>query len=104
MYIYYIVMFLQVRQISLKYFFGIARPIERFIDYFAARLEDAVNRDTSDPISPPYGPEMTQVYLVTGGAGFIGSNFVLGLIARGDVRIVNLDALTYAGNLDTLAP
>ena len=47
---------------------------------------------------------MTQVYLVTGGAGFIGSNFVLGLIARGDVRIVNLDSLTYAGNLDTLAP
>ncbi|MCH6578928.1 MAG: GDP-mannose 4,6-dehydratase, partial [Nitrospinae bacterium] len=47
---------------------------------------------------------MTQVYLVTGGAGFIGSNFVLGLIGRGDVRVVNLDALTYAGNLDTLAP
>jgi dTDP-glucose 4,6-dehydratase len=97
-------MFLQVRQISLKYFFGIARPIERFIDYFAARLEDAVHRDTPDPIPLSSGPEMTQVYLVTGGAGFIGSNFVLGLIARGDVRIVNLDALTYAGNLDTLAP
>ncbi len=47
---------------------------------------------------------MTQVYLVTGGAGFIGSNFVLGLIGRGDIRVVNLDALTYAGNLDTLAP
>lgn len=42
-------------------------------------------------------------WLVTGGAGFIGGNFVLRQIARGGVRIVNLDALTYAGNLDTLA-
>ena len=41
--------------------------------------------------------------LVTGGAGFIGGNFVLGALAQGDVRIVNLDALTYAGNRDTLA-
>jgi dTDP-glucose 4,6-dehydratase len=40
--------------------------------------------------------------LVTGGAGFIGGNFVLDGIAAG-ARIVNLDALTYAGNLDTLA-
>jgi dTDP-glucose 4,6-dehydratase len=42
--------------------------------------------------------------LVTGGAGFIGGNFVLDLVAQGGYRIVNLDALTYAGNLDTLAP
>jgi dTDP-glucose 4,6-dehydratase len=41
-------------------------------------------------------------WLVTGGAGFIGGNFVLDAVARG-VRIVNLDALTYAGNLDTLS-
>jgi dTDP-glucose 4,6-dehydratase len=41
--------------------------------------------------------------LVTGGAGFIGGNFVLRALARGGLRIVNLDALTYAGNLDTLA-
>ncbi len=47
---------------------------------------------------------MTQVYLVTGGAGFIGGNFVLGLMDRGDVKVINLDALTYAGNMDTLAP
>jgi dTDP-glucose 4,6-dehydratase len=40
--------------------------------------------------------------LVTGGAGFIGGNFVLDLLAQGGYRIVNLDALTYAGNLDTL--
>ena len=41
--------------------------------------------------------------LVTGGAGFIGGNFVLGLLAEGGLRVVNLDKLTYAGNLDTLA-
>lgn len=42
-------------------------------------------------------------WLVTGGAGFIGGNFVLDAARRG-IRIVNLDALTYAGNRDTLAP
>ena len=41
--------------------------------------------------------------LVTGGAGFIGSNFVLDWFARHDEAIVNLDALTYAGNLANLA-
>ncbi|MGN6517992.1 MAG: dTDP-glucose 4,6-dehydratase [Dokdonella sp.] len=41
--------------------------------------------------------------LVTGGAGFIGGNFVLGTLPQGGWRIVNLDALTYAGNRDTLA-
>jgi len=41
-------------------------------------------------------------WLVTGGAGFIGGNFVLEAVAKG-VRVINLDALTYAGNLKTLA-
>ena len=40
-------------------------------------------------------------WLVTGGAGFIGGNFVLEAVSRG-IKVVNLDALTYAGNLDTL--
>jgi dTDP-glucose 4,6-dehydratase len=40
--------------------------------------------------------------LVTGGAGFIGSNFVLEWLAQSDEPVVNLDALTYAGNLDNL--
>ncbi len=41
--------------------------------------------------------------LVTGGAGFIGSNFVLDWLARHDEPIVNLDQLTYAGNRANLA-
>ncbi|MCA9034410.1 MAG: dTDP-glucose 4,6-dehydratase [Planctomycetaceae bacterium] len=40
--------------------------------------------------------------LVTGGAGFIGSCFVRRAVARGGVRIINLDKLTYAGNPDSL--
>ncbi len=45
-----------------------------------------------------------QSLLVTGGAGFIGGNFVLDVLSGADItRLVNLDALTYAGNRDTLA-
>ncbi|WP_394809628.1 dTDP-glucose 4,6-dehydratase [Nitrosomonas sp.] len=40
--------------------------------------------------------------LITGGAGFIGSNFVLDWLAQSDEKIVNLDKLTYAGNLQNL--
>jgi len=41
--------------------------------------------------------------LVTGGAGFIGANFVLDWLAASSETVVNLDKLTYAGNLETLA-
>jgi dTDP-glucose 4,6-dehydratase len=47
-----------------------------------------------------------KTWLVTGGAGFIGSNFVLAQRNRGDVRVIDLDLLTYAGNplnLESLA-
>ncbi len=47
-------------------------------------------------------PSMT--ILVTGGAGFIGSNFVLDWLAGSDETVVNLDKLTYAGNVHNLAP
>jgi dTDP-glucose 4,6-dehydratase len=47
---------------------------------------------------------MSQRILVTGGCGFIGSNFIRLLLETDpDLRIVNLDALTYAGNLANLA-
>jgi dTDP-glucose 4,6-dehydratase len=41
--------------------------------------------------------------LVTGGAGFIGANFVLDWLAQSDEPVLNLDKLTYAGNLQNLA-
>ena len=41
--------------------------------------------------------------LVTGGAGFIGSNFVLDWLAQSDETVINLDKLTYAGNRANLA-
>jgi dTDP-glucose 4,6-dehydratase len=41
--------------------------------------------------------------LVTGGAGFIGSNFVLDWAVHADELVINLDSLTYAGNLENLA-
>jgi len=40
---------------------------------------------------------------VTGGAGFIGSNFVVDWLAQCDEAVLNLDALTYAGNLESLS-
>ena len=44
-----------------------------------------------------------QTWLVTGGAGFIGSNFVLAARREGFARVVNLDLLTYAGHPENLA-
>lgn len=43
-----------------------------------------------------------QTLLITGGAGFIGSNFVHYIMANTSYRIINLDKLTYAGNLNNL--
>ncbi len=45
-----------------------------------------------------------RTYLVTGGAGFIGSNYIHYMFDRygDDIRIINVDALTYAGNLENL--
>ena len=43
-----------------------------------------------------------KTYVVTGGAGFIGSNFVLAEREHGGAKLINLDLLTYAGNLMNL--
>jgi dTDP-glucose 4,6-dehydratase len=56
----------------------------------------AASRGTLEQIHP-------MTLLVTGGAGFIGANFVLDWLAASDEPIVNLDKLTYAGNPETLA-
>jgi dTDP-glucose 4,6-dehydratase len=45
---------------------------------------------------------MSKTMLVTGGAGFIGSAFVRMLLSDTDYRVVNVDSLTYAGNLESL--
>src|SRR5271167_998523 len=46
---------------------------------------------------------MTDSIIVTGGAGFIGSNFILQWLAQDTTPVVNLDCLTYAGNAGNLA-
>ncbi len=51
----------------------------------------------------PKNRESSKTIVVTGGAGFIGSNFVLDWIARGN-RAITLDLLTYAGNRASLTP
>ena len=49
-------------------------------------------------------PEEKNTMLVTGGAGFIGSNFIFYILEKySDIRVVCYDKLTYAGNLSTLA-
>jgi dTDP-glucose 4,6-dehydratase len=50
----------------------------------------------------PLGPHYDSI-LVTGGAGFMGSNFILQWIRNQPGKLVNLDRLTYAGNPQNLA-
>ncbi|MGA9799377.1 MAG: NAD-dependent epimerase/dehydratase family protein, partial [Terriglobales bacterium] len=47
---------------------------------------------------------MKKTILVTGGSGFIGSNFILQWIVQEGTPVVNLDKLTYAGNPANLLP
>lgn len=47
---------------------------------------------------------MNDTLLVTGGAGFIGSHFCRLMLSAGDAQVVNVDKLTYAGNLANLGP
>ncbi len=47
-------------------------------------------------------PDPTSTWIITGGAGFIGANFVRKVLAESDVRAVVVDKLTYAGNLQSL--
>ena len=51
-----------------------------------------------------HGTSMTKRFLVTGGAGFIGSAFVRHALAATEHHVLVLDKLTYAGNLESLAP
>jgi dTDP-glucose 4,6-dehydratase len=63
-------------------------------------------RQPAPPLAKPYradGTSMTKRFLVTGGAGFIGSAFVRHALAAAGHDILVVDKLTYAGNLDSLA-
>jgi dTDP-glucose 4,6-dehydratase len=46
---------------------------------------------------------MNNTIVVTGGAGFIGSNFVNAWVQQGLGKVINVDKLTYAGNLENLS-
>ncbi len=71
---------------------------------FALTTRRAIMCDSPARSGQAFDPQPMKTLLVTGGAGFIGGNFVLDALARGGVRIINLDVLTYAGNPDTLGP
>ena len=43
-----------------------------------------------------------KTYLVTGGAGFMGSNFIRFIIKEKGCQVINVDNLTYAGSLNTI--
>ncbi len=75
-------------------------PIYWFYNAWKESLRGLGNRMT---LNQEKNPGIAQgAILVTGGAGFIGSNFVLDWIEQGCGPLVNLDALTYAGNLENL--
>ena len=57
----------------------------------------------SDSRDDSYNPPACDSVLITGGCGFIGSNFVLDWLAHESAPVANLDALTYAGNPENLA-
>jgi dTDP-glucose 4,6-dehydratase len=59
--------------------------------------------NTAAPADGPLSAKRTRPVLVTGGAGFIGANFVLDWLAKDLGPVVTLDMLTYAGNLDNLS-
>lgn len=74
------------------------------------RLVNLVRGDVSvvTPSGAPYRrssnrKDIEYMILVTGGAGFIGSNFVLDWLAGSDEPVINVDKLTYAGNRQNLA-
>lgn len=70
-----------------------------------AEFGDTTQAPSSEAgLSPDLKREIPMAIIVTGGAGFIGSAVVRQYIQETATTVVNLDKLTYAGNLDSLAP
>jgi dTDP-glucose 4,6-dehydratase len=66
-----------------------------------ARPHGGVFASVCQPLAGWFSSEILMI-LVTGGAGFIGANFVLDFVRQSDEGVLNVDKLTYAGNLGTL--
>ena len=101
---------------SLERWFSIPRPIQSICNRFSCRRrwqKSKKSRQRSADCSshiveivsrqcPPWKVYKMSI-VVTGGAGFIGSNFLLDWFRHQDETIINIDKLTYAGNLENLA-
>jgi hypothetical protein len=73
----------------------VERP-RQFRATILARVSFCIQR--LGPVVLTWSKHMRDTILVTGGAGFIGSNFILGWMGSAGTQVVNLDLLTYAGN------
>jgi dTDP-glucose 4,6-dehydratase len=66
-------------------------------------LNSLISRRIYFPTIKKRKSSMNKTILVTGGAGFIGANFVIDWLAQSDGTVINLDCLTYAGNMENLS-
>ncbi|MBL7058392.1 dTDP-glucose 4,6-dehydratase [Patescibacteria group bacterium] len=82
---------------------GVENPSVSGKDILGLKFKDIVNNFTYIQKKQEIVTKISRKVLVTGGAGFIGSNFIKYWLKKyPEDKVVNLDALTYAGNLDNL--
>ena len=68
-----------------------------------ASSTQATNETYNLPEKSLLTPFVPKTLIVTGGAGFIGSAVIRYLLSNTDTQVINLDKLTYAGNLESLS-